>query len=167
MPHVFLYAPHDFRNLCAIARTLEVLGHTECYVFDPAKLIRERYGKYRTREMRDVSAGAFPQIRWTRVDEPAAFLAGFSGRVVATSADTAASPLTQFAFKGDDLLLFGSESRGLPLEVLALADETITIPSRGQTQSLNLAIALSVVVFEADRQLRFPTPQPELTRQAV
>jgi tRNA(Leu) C34 or U34 (ribose-2'-O)-methylase TrmL len=154
VPGIFLHAPQDFRNLCAIARTLEVLGHRKVHVFDPYRLVRERYGKARSRQMRDVSAGSFERIEWTTVDEPASFLAAHAGRLVATVADAAAVSVTAFAFEPDDLLLFGGESRGLPDAVVALATATVTVPSEGQTQSLNLGVALAIVVFEAHRQLR-------------
>jgi tRNA G18 (ribose-2'-O)-methylase SpoU len=158
MAEVFLYAPQDFRNLCAIARTLDVLGHGEVYAFDPWHLIRERYGKARLRVMRDVSAGAFERIQWRRVDEPVSFLRAFPGRLVATVAGDSASELGKFSFQRDDLLLFGGESQGLPADIVALAAATVTVPSRGQTQSLNLGVALAVVVFEADRQLSSSSP---------
>jgi tRNA G18 (ribose-2'-O)-methylase SpoU len=150
---VFIYAPRDFRNLCVLARTLEVLGYTECYVFDPRGLVRDSYGKSRSREMRVVSAGAFGKIRWIRVEEPERFLTGYGGRVVATVVDAEATDLTRFSFSPTDLLLFGSESYGLPAQVVAGAHVTLTIPSRGQTQSLNLAVSLAIVLFEAHRQL--------------
>lgn len=153
MVNVFLYGPQDFRNLCVLARTLEVLGHRECYVFDPWRLVRDRYGKARTREMRVVSAGAFAKIRWQRVEEPDAFLSAHRARVVATVADADATPLTRFEFATDDLLLFGSESSGLPTAISERAHERVTIPSRGETQSLNLAVSLGVLLFEAHRQL--------------
>lgn len=158
MPAVFFYAPQDFRNLCANARTLEVLGHRRAYVFDRWHLIRERYGKSRAREMRDVSSGAFARIEWKRVDEPSAFLREFPGRVVATVADMSAPQLTDFAFQSDDLLLFGGESQGLPEDVVSLAGARVTIPSKGQTQSFNLSVALAIVVFEAERQLNLRLP---------
>lgn len=158
MAGVFLYAPQDFRNLCAIARTLEVLGQRDVYVFDPWRLIRDRYGRGRSREMRDVSGGAFQKIQWTRVEDPLSFLPSFPGRLVATVADAAAPELTTFAFRRDDLLLFGGESRGLPPEIVALAGATVTIASRGETQSLNLGVALAIIVFEADRQVRLSSP---------
>lgn len=158
MADVFLYAPQDFRNLCPIARTLEVLGHSQVYVFDRWRLIRERYGKSRAREMRDVSAGAFQNIRWTRVEDSVAFLRRFPGRLVATVAEASASPLTTFGFRPDDLLIFGSESQGLPGDIVACAGATVTIPSKGRTQSLNLSVALAMVVFEADRQTELPVP---------
>src|SRR5882724_10830672 len=107
MPNVLLHEPQDFRNLCVLARTLEVFGHRECLVFDPRRLVRERYGKSRTREMRVVSAGAFSKISWQRIEEPARFLSEYRGRVVATVADARATELTRFEFAPADLLVFG------------------------------------------------------------
>lgn len=159
MAEVFLYAPQDFRNLCAIARTLEVLGHRAVYVFDPWRLIRERYGKARARVMRDVSGGAFERLEWKRVDDAIAFLRAFPGRVVATVADPSASELTSFTFRADDLLLFGGESQGLPDEVVGVAGATVTIPSQGQTQSLNVSVAVAIVAFEAERQRALTEPR--------
>lgn len=153
MASVFLYAPQDFRNLCAIARTLEVLGHQQVHVFDRWQLIRDRYGKARSRVMRDVSSGSFEKLRWLRVEEPAAFLRAFPSRIVATVAAASATELTSFSFQRDDLVLFGAESQGLPEEIVALAGAAVSVPSKGQTQSLNLSVALGIIAFEAYRQL--------------
>jgi tRNA G18 (ribose-2'-O)-methylase SpoU len=153
MAGIFLHAPQDFRNLCAIARTLEVLGHRDVHVFDAWGLIRDRYGKARSRVMRDVSGGAFEKIRWTRVADASSFLREFPGRVVATVADAAATRLTEFSFQREDLVVFGGESQGLPEAIIGLADATVTVTSAGQTQSLNLSVAIGIVVFEAGRQL--------------
>src|SRR5689334_24733466 len=153
MPRVLLYAPQDFRNLCVVARTLEVLGYDECLVFDPERLVRERYGKSRTREARVVSAGAFEKIRWVRLEEPGACLREHAGRSVATVAAPEAARLERFRFERTDLVVFGSESRGLPQEIVSACTATLTIGSAGVTQSLNLAVALGIVLFEAERQL--------------
>lgn len=153
MARVFLHAPQDFRNLCAISRTLEVFGQTECFVFDPHRLLRERYGKSRTREQRVVSSGAFQKIRWHRIEEPASFLSSYAGRAIATVAAADAVDVTRFRFAETDLLLFGSESHGLPDELVASCAGKVTIQSPGQTQSLNLAVAFGVVLFECQRQL--------------
>jgi tRNA G18 (ribose-2'-O)-methylase SpoU len=129
-----------------------VFGQRECYVFDPNRLIRERYGKSRSRELRVVSAGAFEKIDWRRVEEPLDFISAHAGRVVATVADSDATPLDQHRFSGNDVLLFGSESQGLPAAVRALCAGAVTIPALGQTRSLNLAVALGIVLFEHQRQ---------------
>lgn len=152
MARVFLHAPQDFRNLCAISRTLEIFGQTECLVFDPHRLLRERYGKARTREQRVVSSGAFQKMRWQRVDDPERFLASYPGRRVAAVAAADAAELTDYRFLESDLLLFGSESQGLPPPLVAQCTSKVTIQSHGQTQSLNLAVALGIVLFECERQ---------------
>ena len=50
--------------------------------------------------------------------------------------------------------VIGNESRGVSPEVLALCDEQIRIPMRGQVESLNAEIAASLLMFEAARQRR-------------
>lgn len=154
MSPVFLYAPEDFHNLCLLARTLEVFGHRSCHVFDPHHLVRDRYGKARSRELRAVSAGAFEKIHWIRVQEPEKFLRAQQGRVVATVLDQAAVPLHQHRFAPTDLILFGPETSGLPPEIVDASSAAVTIPVLGQTQSLNLAVSLGIVLFERHRQIR-------------
>jgi TrmH family RNA methyltransferase len=48
--------------------------------------------------------------------------------------------------------LFGNEARGLPPEALELADRTVRVPIAGRAESLNLAAATALVMFEAARQ---------------
>lgn len=57
-------------------------------------------------------------------------------------------------YQPGDALLFGAETSGLPAEVLdALADEqTVRLPMRPGSRSLNLSNAVAVAVFEAWRQ---------------
>jgi len=152
MASIFLHAPQDFHNFCLLVRTLEAFGYSECFVFDPHRLVRERYGKVRAREMRAVSAGAFEKMRWVRVEQPEQLLTQHAGRVIATVAEPPAKSLSAHEFEPSDLLVFGSESRGLPPEVVAQSDVALTIPLRGETQSLNLVVSLGIVLFEVQRQ---------------
>ena len=61
------------------------------------------------------------------------------------------------AFRPDDVLLFGPESRGLPAEVLDRfdAEQRLRLPMLPGSRSMNLSNAVSVVVFEAWRQNGF------------
>jgi len=57
-------------------------------------------------------------------------------------------------FRPGDALVFGRESVGLPGELLeAYPDRTFGIPTIGAVRSLNLANAVSIVLYEACRQL--------------
>jgi tRNA (cytidine/uridine-2'-O-)-methyltransferase len=57
-----------------------------------------------------------------------------------------------FAYRGDDVLLFGRESAGVPPEVHAAADMRLTIPIRPGLRSLNVAMACAMALGEALRQ---------------
>jgi tRNA (cytidine/uridine-2'-O-)-methyltransferase len=81
------------------------------------------------------------------------------GRLVALSSQ---APLdyTQFRFDPHDWLLFGRETDGLPNSLQASAEARLTIPmacsasdGRGGVRSLNLSVAVGIVLFEALRQL--------------
>ena len=60
-------------------------------------------------------------------------------------------------FQTGDALIFGPESRGLPVEVLnALgSDQRLRLPMLPQNRSLNLSNSVAVAVYECWRQLEF------------
>jgi TrmH family RNA methyltransferase len=51
-------------------------------------------------------------------------------------------------------LVLGNEARGLPHDVTAELDGTVTIPMVGRTESLNVGMAAAVLCFERARQCR-------------
>jgi TrmH family RNA methyltransferase len=51
-------------------------------------------------------------------------------------------------------LIIGNEGSGVPLTLAGRADGAITIPCPGAVESLNAAVAASVLLFEASRQRR-------------
>ncbi|MHB1021040.1 MAG: TrmH family RNA methyltransferase [Acidobacteriaceae bacterium] len=61
-------------------------------------------------------------------------------------------PLTEVDLRGPSALLIGNEGAGLSAELIALADERITIPCPGPVESLNAAVAGSLLLYEAARQ---------------
>jgi tRNA (cytidine/uridine-2'-O-)-methyltransferase len=60
-------------------------------------------------------------------------------------------------FAPGDVLLFGSERRGLPPEVLRqiAPGNVVSLPMRAGNRSLNLANAAAIAVYEAWRQAEF------------
>jgi tRNA (cytidine/uridine-2'-O-)-methyltransferase len=61
-------------------------------------------------------------------------------------------PYYSVAFRPGDFLVFGRETKGLPESLLReRTDDLLTIPMHG-TRSLNLATAVAIVLFEAQRQ---------------
>ncbi len=61
----------------------------------------------------------------------------------------------EISFKPGDTFVFGRETKGLDEQVLSTyKEQSLLIPFEGEVRSLNLANAVSVVLFEGLRQLR-------------
>jgi tRNA (cytidine/uridine-2'-O-)-methyltransferase len=62
------------------------------------------------------------------------------------------TPYHEIAFRPSDIMLVGRESAGVPDEVHAAADLSVCVPIRSGLRSLNVAVALAMVLGEALRQ---------------
>lgn len=69
----------------------------------------------------------------------------------------ASNSYAQMHYQAGDMLLFGPESRGLPVDVRESVPESqrLRMPMRPESRSLNLSNAVAVVVYEAWRQQNF------------
>ncbi len=67
-------------------------------------------------------------------------------RIVAVTKAARASAL-DFAYQGDDILLFGNETMGLPPALLRHLPDQIQIPMWGPVRSLNLSNSVAVVAY--------------------
>jgi TrmH family RNA methyltransferase len=74
-------------------------------------------------------------------------------RCLGTSADATAR-YDETDLTGAVALLLGNEAHGLPPELDAVLDLLVAIPMEGEVESLNVAMAGTLVVFEAARQRR-------------
>lgn len=82
------------------------------------------------------------------------FSAAFQdGRIFAFTTKTEQS-YAQVSYKDGDVLLFGPESKGLPLEIRELC-EAVTLPMKSEVRSLNLSNSAAIAVYEVWRQLDF------------
>lgn len=65
-------------------------------------------------------------------------------------------------YQPDDILLFGPESRGLPVEIRESLpkNQVIRIPMVANSRSLNLSNAAAIITYEALRQLNFVGATP-------
>lgn len=66
------------------------------------------------------------------------------------------TPYHQVRFQPGDRLLFGSEGSGLPPRIRGEADVEARIPMARGARSLNLAMCVGIVLYEALRQTGYP-----------
>lgn len=97
----------------------------------------------------------FAEVQTHKTFEAA--LAGLAPGRVFTFGSSQARRYDSVDFRDGDVLVFGAERAGLPDDVFDQVPESrrLTIPMRPNNRSLNLANAVSVVVFEAWRQWGF------------
>ncbi|MBX7102629.1 MAG: tRNA (cytidine(34)-2'-O)-methyltransferase [Gemmataceae bacterium] len=82
------------------------------------------------------------------------FLVAVPGSRIVCLSSKVARRYTEVSYQDDDVLLFGSESKGLPPGILEkYAESAVTIPMpAGKVRSLNLATSVGIVLYEALRQ---------------
>lgn len=96
--------------------------------------------------------GAHFQLALVEQAPVAALLQGYPGAILATALDAGAVSLFDTDLRGPVAWLFGSEGQGLSAELAALATGRLTIPLAPGTESLNVAAAAAVCLFEQVRQ---------------
>jgi TrmH family RNA methyltransferase len=84
--------------------------------------------------------------------EEVASLKSHGIRLIAAVGGTGATPAQALDFTKACALLIGNEGAGLGAEWMRMADERVTIPCPGPVESLNAAVAGSLLLYEASRQ---------------
>jgi len=102
------------------------------------------------------SMGAVFSVPVAAVATPAEFLRWCREQGIAVAVTSGSGPVSlwETSLPKPLAILFGSEGAGLPEELLAAGDLQLRIPMTGTAESLNLAVAAGVLLYEAWRQLR-------------
>ncbi len=110
---------------------------------------------YNPKTVRATAGSLFhlPVVRDASIPEAVDALRARGCRILAAAAE-GSTDVFEADLSGPVAFLFGNEAWGLPPEVMELADESIRVPLDGRTESLNLAAAASICLFEWRRQDR-------------
>lgn len=143
---VALYQPDIAGNVGAVMRTCACLGVA-------LDLIEPMGFQWDDRRVARAAMDYIDHVSVTRHADWDTFQRQASGRIVLLTT-RGATPLHDFAFESDDVLLFGRESAGVPDEVHARADARVVIPMAPPLRSLNLSVSAAIVLAEGLRQIR-------------
>jgi 23S rRNA (guanosine2251-2'-O)-methyltransferase len=146
---ILLDGVEDPHNLGAIIRTAECGGAS-------AVIVPERRAAHLTDAVAKTSAGAIEHLPVARVTNLASFieqLKKLNVWVVGVES-SGLMTYTEFNYSGAMALVFGGEGSGLHRLVRERCDALVSIPMRGKVTSLNVSVAVGVVLFEALRQRR-------------
>ncbi len=144
---VVLFAVRDPGNAGTILRSADAAG-AEAVVFSEASV-----DVYNPKVVRSSAGSVFhlPIVRDAGIEQTVTALRVRGAGVYAMAASGDAE-LYDLDLRKPAAFVFGNEAWGLPQEVQALADATVRVPIPGAAESLNLATAAGVCLFEAVRQ---------------
>jgi tRNA (cytidine/uridine-2'-O-)-methyltransferase len=139
-----LFEPEIAGNVGAVMRLGACFGV-------PVDLIEPLGFQWDDRRVRRTAMDYIDHVDVTRHASFDAFRAEVAGRLILFTTRGDRSPY-QFAFRSDDILLFGKESAGVPADIAAASDARLRIPIRPELRSLNLATSAALALGEALRQ---------------
>ncbi len=141
---IALFQPEIAGNVGAVMRTAACLA-------TPLDLIEPMGFLWDDKRVARAAMDYIDHVSVIRHRDWAAFAAQATGRIVLLTTK-AATPLHDFAFASDDVLLFGQEGAGAPEAVHNRANARVVIPMAPGLRSLNLAVSTAIVLAEALRQ---------------
>ncbi len=144
---ILLDGVEDPHNLGAIIRTAECAGAS-------AVIVPERRAAHLTGAVAKTSAGAVEHLPVARVTNLASFIDALKKKEVWVVGVESSGQMayTEFNYAGAIALVFGGEGGGLHRLVRERCDAVVSVPMRGKVTSLNVSVAVGVVLFEALRQ---------------
>jgi TrmH family RNA methyltransferase len=144
---VFLNEVNNPSNLGAIMRVAEAAGAAgiittpgSADAYSPKVLRASAGSAFRLRIQQNKTFETV--IEWARKNALNVTATAGSGRLEYTAVD----------WRRPRLLIFGSEGHGLTVEQMSSVADRVRIPMEGSVESLNLAVACGVLLFEAKRQ---------------
>jgi RNA methyltransferase, TrmH family len=142
-----LCAVRDPGNAGTVLRSADAAG-ADAIVFSDRSV-----DVYNAKTVRASAGSLFhlPVVRSATVAASLAVLRERGLQVLAADAEGEAS-VYETDLSRPTAMLFGNEAWGLPDEVAVLADATVRVPIRGKAESLNLAAAAALMLFESARQ---------------
>lgn len=143
---------HDIRsnyNVGAMLRTADGAGVRKVYLSGTTPSPKDRFGRL-VGEIHKTALGAEQTVDWEYVSDIYPVLdklkeSGF--RVVAVEQAIDSVSLYDFQVPDKVAYIMGSETEGLPQNVLAAADVILELPMLGEKESLNVSVTAGIVLY--------------------
>lgn len=136
-------------NVGSVFRTADGAGVSKIYLCGVTPTPTDRFGRAR-KDLAKVALGAEETVPWEHVPTTLAAIEKCKQdgvRVVAVEQDSRAKDFASFSAEGDTAFVFGEETKGLSKEILDACDDVIEIPMHGKKESLNVATAAGIILF--------------------
>lgn len=154
MFHIALYEPQIAPNTGNIIR---LVANNGCFLH----LIEPLGFDLEEKKLRRAGLDYRDMAKVTRHKNYEEFLKAIEGKRILACTTKGSGPHDQIEYTEDDVLLFGSETSGLPDSVLESIDyqNRLRIPMMPDSRSLNLSNAVAIISYEAWRQCGYKGAQ--------
>jgi TrmH family RNA methyltransferase len=98
--------------------------------------------------------GSLFKIKFTAVKDFRSFIEAARScgrRIFAAELSDSSVPLRDAGVCGHDIFIIGNEGHGIPKEISSLCDNSVYIPISEATESLNAAVAASILIWEQSK----------------
>ncbi|NRD75695.1 tRNA (uridine(34)/cytosine(34)/5-carboxymethylaminomethyluridine(34)-2'-O)-methyltransferase TrmL [Shewanella sp. VB17] len=150
MFHIALYEPEIAPNTGNIIRLCANNG-CQLHLIEPLGFDLEE------KKLRRAGLDYNDLTRVTRHKNFNSFLEAMNGKRIMACTTKGSRLHSELHFETEDVLLFGPETRGLPIEIIESlpTNQRLKIPMMPSSRSLNLSNAVAIISYEAWRQLEF------------
>jgi len=157
---------HKTHNLAAVVRTCDAVGLSDVHAI------------WKNEQMRVSGGSAAGSQNWidvhsySKTEDAINMLKAQGMQILVTNLSDTAVDFREIDYTKPTAIILGQEKFGASDIALAMADQDIVIPMVGMVQSLNVSVACSVVLYEAQRQRQIAgmynnARLPEQRRQKV
>jgi tRNA (cytidine/uridine-2'-O-)-methyltransferase len=142
---IALFEPEIAGNVGAVLRLGACLG-AAVDLIEPLGFVWD------DRRVRRAAMDYIDHVTVARHSDYTAFRTANGGRRLILLTTKSSQSLYDFEFMGNDVLLFGKESAGVPAAIAVACDVRLRIPIQAQVRSMNLATSAAIALGEAMRQ---------------
>ncbi|MBN2544609.1 MAG: tRNA (cytidine(34)-2'-O)-methyltransferase [Spirochaetes bacterium] len=147
--HLALYEPQIPQNTGNIARLVIGLNVDLILIGKLGFSLNDRY-------LKRAGLDYWNKLKLSVYNDYNHFINNYSKNRIIFATTKGINPYFNFKFFKDDIILFGSETKGLPLKLLKEnIENTITIPMFSDVRSLNLSNSAAIIAYHALIQLGY------------
>lgn len=151
---VLLHNVRSAHNVGSIFRTSDAAGVSKVYLSGYTPRPVDAFGRMQ-KDIAKTALGAEQFLAWEYAKDPMTLIAkaraeGFV--IIGIEQDARALDYRSHEMKEKTLFVLGNEVRGMSPKLRAACDLLLEIPMRGKKESLNVAVAAGIILFNTQRR---------------
>jgi tRNA G18 (ribose-2'-O)-methylase SpoU len=147
--YVILDNIRSVHNVGSIFRTCDAAAVSKLYLCGVTPTPVDRFGRNR-KDLAKVALGAEKSVAWEHVEDIQTIIKKLKedgARIVAVEQDPRSKLCTDISVQKAVAFVFGREVEGISQDILQMCNEIIEIPMKGKKESLNVSVAVGIVLF--------------------